>query len=131
MHRSIVRNLVSAIISVLQHFSFTEKKPFFTLKVQKTAKNCFGIKIFCTAATIWIRGIQIFSFSTGLSKLRPNSNFPHSPTFGETLKGHNLKTFCPFELKFFVEMYLDKLYPSLQKMHFCSFEPINPPNKLF
>jgi hypothetical protein len=82
------------------------------LKIQKTAKNCFGIKIVCTAATIWIPEIQIFSFGTVLSKLRPDSNFPHSPTFDETLKNHNSKTVHPFEWKFFEEMYLDKLYPS-------------------
>jgi hypothetical protein len=26
-----------------------------------------------------------------------------------TLKGHNSKTVCPFELKFFLEMYFDQL----------------------
>jgi hypothetical protein len=26
------------------------------------------------------------------------------------LKGHNSETVCPFELKFFVEMYFDQLY---------------------
>jgi hypothetical protein len=91
---------------------FTEKKPFFMLEIQKMAKNCFGIKMFYTAATIWIQRIQIFLYGTVLSKLRPDSNFPHSPTFGESLKGHNSKTVCSFELKFFVEMDLDWLYPS-------------------
>jgi hypothetical protein len=29
------------------------------------------------------------------------------PILSQTLKGHNSKTICPFELKFFVEMYFD------------------------
>jgi hypothetical protein len=32
------------------------------------------------------------------------------PILSHTLKGHNSETVCPFELKFFVEMYFDQLY---------------------
>jgi hypothetical protein len=32
------------------------------------------------------------------------------PILSQTLKGHDSETVHPFELKFFVEMYLDQLY---------------------
>jgi hypothetical protein len=35
---------------------------------------------------------------------------PNMPILSQTLKGHNLETVCPFELKCFVEMYFDQLY---------------------
>jgi hypothetical protein len=32
------------------------------------------------------------------------------PILSQTLKSHNSETVCPFELKFFVEMYFGQLY---------------------
>jgi hypothetical protein len=34
---------------------------------------------------------------------------PNMPILSQTLKGYNSETVCPFELKFFVEMYFDQL----------------------